>query len=162
MAQAKTPTIVFVCTGNSCRSPMAERLVAHALAAENSPLADLQVTSAGLSAASGRPASENAHLALRKVGLSLEGFRSKSLDQELLDRALAVFCMTESHRDLIHLYFEAENTPVFLVREFLDDPEKEIPDPFGADIRAYEAARDSIVEAVPSIIQQLKKLLNGG
>lgn len=138
---------------------MAERLMAHALAAESPPLSEVRVTSAGVSAAGGGPASENAGYALRKVGLDLDGFRSRPLTQEMIEEALAIFCMTESHRELIHLYFDPVNAPVFLVREFLDDPEREIPDPFGADSRAYEAARDSIVEAIPSLIRKVDSLL---
>lgn len=131
--------------------------MAHALDAASPPLNQLRVTSAGISAMPGQPPSENALVALRKVGLSLKDFRSKPFDQRLLDQSLVVFCMTESHRSMIELHFQNSGTPVHLVREFLEDGEIQIPDPYGMDIRAYEAARDSIVEAVPSLIRHLKE-----
>jgi len=150
--------ITFVCTGNVCRSPMAERLMAHALAGEEPPLCNLRVTSAGLAAANGESASENSILALEKVGLSLSDFRSKLLDQDLVDRSLVLFCMTENHRSLINLNFNVDNTPVYLVREFMDEEDAEIPDPIGMDYQTYESTRDSIVEAIPSILEKLKKI----
>lgn len=137
---------------------MAERLMAHALAAEDPPLRDLEVTSAGLSAMPGQPASANAVAALKKVGLSLEDFRSQPFDQSILHRSTAIFCMTESHRNLIELHFENPSTPVYLVREFVPGGDTQIPDPFGMDFRAYEAARDSIVEAIPSLLDKLRSM----
>ena len=107
----------------------------------------------------GQPASENAGVALRKVGLSLDNFRSKPFDQRLLDQSLVIFCMTESHRSMIELHFQNPGTPIHLVREFMEGEDIQIPDPYGMDIRAYEATRDSIVEAVPSLIRHLESRL---
>ncbi len=137
---------------------MAERLMAHALAAEKPPLRDLRVTSAGLSALPGQSASANAVAALKKVGLPLENFRSKPFDQSILDQSTVIFCMTENHRTLIDLHFNNSSTPVYLVREFVPDGDIQIPDPFGMDFRAYEAARDSIVEAIPSLLDKLRSI----
>ncbi|MBK8475943.1 MAG: low molecular weight protein arginine phosphatase [Opitutaceae bacterium] len=155
-------TIIVVCTANVCRSPMGEKLLRHALAAEPEPLRSLQVISAGISAGSGYPATGNSVAALRKVGLDLSGHSSRPLTQDLLDEALAVFCMTESHRAMIEVGFDRVPKNLHLFREFVGrDGDTEIPDPFGGNFREYEACRDSMVEAVPSLVKFLRSQTRG-
>jgi protein-tyrosine phosphatase len=137
---------------------MAAALFRHALGAETGPLRDLEVISAGLSAQHGCPASANAVQALQKVGISLGSHRSQRLTPELVQRALAVFCMTEGHRASIELQFEPPAARLHLVREFLQDGEREIDDPFGMGLACYEASRDSMVEAIPSILNYLRPI----
>jgi len=138
---------------------MAAALFRHALAAEDPPVRDLVVESAGISALAGYPASANSDQALRKVGLSLIDHRSSVLSQEMLDRAFVVFCMTESHRAVIEVQFERPPSRLFLMREFVSQGERDIPDPFGMNLAAYEASRDSMVEAVPSLLAYLRDQL---
>lgn len=155
----KTGHVLFVCTANTCRSPMAAALFRHALAAEAEPLRSLDVISAGVSALAGYPAATNATNALRKVGISLTDHRSQRLTQEMLDRALAVFCMTEGHRAMIEL--EAEPVPprIHLMRDFIPGADRDIPDPFGMNLAAYESSRDSMVEAIPPLLAYIRSLL---
>ncbi len=139
---------------------MAARLLAHALAAEEEPLRSLKVVSAGVAACNGDPASPNAVAAMRKVGLSLANHSSQPVTNELLTTSVLALCMTESHRALLSYHFDPLPTPVYLMREFIEPPASpEIPDPYGMDLRSYEACRDSMVEAIPSIIRFLKTLL---
>ncbi len=155
---AKPRTIVTVCTANICRSPMAGALLSHALAAQPEPLRSLRVVTAGVAARAGEPVSENSVIALKKVGLDIAGQRSQPLTPELLEEALAVICMTESHRAMIHLLFDPPPRNVFLFREFMPVGDKEIADPYGGPFSRYEACRDELVEALPSLVQFLKKL----
>lgn len=149
----KRDYVTVVCTANICRSPMGERLLAHALRAEDSPLKDIRVLSAGVSAFSGEPASTNAVRAMDKVGLDLSDHKSQSLTQNILDRSLAVFCMTQSHQLMIDMHLAKTTPHIYLFREMIGGgAAPEIPDPFGRDLSTYEAARDSMVEAIPSII----------
>jgi protein-tyrosine phosphatase len=156
---AKPATIVTVCTANICRSPMAEALLRHALSARPEPLKSLRIISAGVAARPGDRVSENSVVALRKVGLDLKGHTSQPLTRQLLDEALAIFCMTESHRAMIQLTFDPVPRHVYLFREFMPRAaEKEIGDPYGGPLAEYEACRDEMVEAIPSLVEFLKEL----
>lgn len=160
MPASSPSTILVVCTANVCRSPMAEKLLQHALAAEPEPLRSLKVASAGIAAGRGQRATDHSVTALKKVGLDLANHASRRITQELLDEALVVFGMTETHRAMIELNFERPPQHVYLFRQFVDEGrDAEIPDPYGLDLRAYEACRDSMVEAIPGIVKFLRKLV---
>lgn len=151
--------ILVVCTGNICRSPMGQGLLAHALSAQPEPLRSLKVISAGVAAHTGEPISENSVVALRKVGIDISFIRSQGLTQKMLDDALLVLGMTESHRSIIRARARPVPENLHLFREFLPEPaSKEIGDPYGGPIKLYESARDEMVEAIPSLIEFLKKL----
>jgi len=152
-------TIVVVCTANICRSPMAERLLRHALAAESPPLNSLKVISSGVAAMAGHPATDHSVSAVKKVGLDLSDHKSRPLTQAMLDSALAVFCMTETHRALIELQFDPVPANLHLFREFIDSgQDAEIPDPYGQVFTSYVSCRDSMVEAIPSLLRYLRTI----
>jgi protein-tyrosine-phosphatase len=156
---AQLGTIVAVCTANICRSPMAAALLRHALAARPEPLRSLRVVSAGVAARAGDLVSENSVLALKKVGLDLTGQCSQPLTPELVGGSLALLCMTESHRAMIRLLFNPPPRQVFLFREFMPaSAVKEIADPYGGPLPRYEACRDELVEAIPSLVEFLGTL----
>jgi protein-tyrosine-phosphatase len=138
---------------------MGEALLRHALAAQPEPLRSIRVISAGVASRTGEPASPHTVTALKKVGVDLKGHASQPVTQELLDGALLVLCMTESHRDMIELTAEPVPERVHLFREFMGlKGDLEIPDPYGMHLSAYEASRDEMVAAIPSIIAYLSKL----
>jgi protein-tyrosine-phosphatase len=152
--------IIVVCTGNICRSPMGERLLAHALAAESPPLNRLEVLSAGVAAFPGDPASTHSVRALAKVGLDLRDHRSRPFVDRLFDRAVAIFAMTEGHRAQLMTLPGAETVPILLFRELMDEvAEASVPDPFGANLDAYLETRDALAEAIPSIVKWLRARL---
>jgi protein-tyrosine phosphatase len=154
--------IVAVCTANICRSPMAAALLQHALAAQGEPWKSLRVISAGVAARAGEPVSENSVLALRKVGIDIASHRAQPLTQEMLDRATAILCMTESHRAMIEVQADPVPRHLFLFREFMPGAgDREIGDPYGGPLRVYEAARDEMVEAIPSLVEHIKTLVAG-
>ena len=154
--------ILTVCTANICRSPMAAGLLQHALANQAEPLRSLKVLSAGVAARPGEPVSPNSVTALRKVGIDISGMRSQMLTPAMVREATAVFCMTESHRAMIHLALDHTPQNVFLMREFMPaGAEREIGDPYGGPLSVYEHCRDEMVEALPSVLEHLKRLQPG-
>ena len=151
--------ITFVCTGNICRSPMAERLLRHALAAENGLLKDFDSASCGVAAYAGEPASGNSLRALRAVGLDLNDHRSRPLSQELLDETLVLFGMTASHLRAVRSQFDRLPPHMYLMREFVPEgASREIPDPYGCGLADYEECRDAMIEAIPGILSFLRGL----
>lgn len=137
---------------------MAERLLAHALAAEEEPLRSLKVISAGVSAFGGEAPSANSVTAMHKVGIDLSDHRSRPVTPQDLEKAVVIFCMTESHRQILQAHYGTGEIPVLLFRELMPGGvEKQVPDPFGMNLRAYETCRDSLVEAVPSILKYLRE-----
>lgn len=140
--------IVFVCTGNTCRSPMAEIILKQKLKLAGKT--DVLVTSAGLSAEKGGKISKNSAKALKELGYKSYSFKSKPLTAQMLGRADLVLCMTKSHKDWLHGY---EN--VFTISEYtgLSD----VPDPYGGDLSLYIKTSHHIVDACDII---LEKILN--
>lgn len=140
--------IVFVCTGNTCRSPMAEIILKQKLKLAGKT--DVLVTSAGLSAEKGGKISKNSAKALKELGYKSYAFKSKPLTVQMLSRADLVLCMTKSHKDWLHGY---EN--VFTISEYtgLSD----VPDPYGGDLSLYIKTSHHIVDACDII---LEKILN--
>jgi protein-tyrosine-phosphatase len=152
--------ILVICTANICRSPMAAGLLQHFLAGQSEPLKSLRVISAGIAARRGDPISDNAAIAMKKVGIDLSDHASQPLTQRLLNDALIGLCMTESHRMMIQLQFDPVPEHLYLFREFLPPPvDPEVDDPYGGPLSAYESCRDNLVEAVPGIVNFLKTIV---
>jgi protein-tyrosine-phosphatase len=151
--------ITVVCTGNVCRSPMGERLLQHALKAEDGPLADYKVVSAGVSAFPGDPPSRNSVKALKKVGLDLTDHRSRPLSGQLIEISDLILTMTSGHADIIRMRHPDLAAGVYRFREWIAKGSKEVPDPFGGPLDIYLETRDSLAEAIPSILDFLKQNL---
>lgn len=151
--------ITFVCTGNICRSPMAERLLRHALAAEDDRLRRFTPVSCGVAAYGGEAASVNSEKALRAVGIPLDDHRSRQVTQELLDSTLVLFGMTSSHLRALRSQFDRLPPHMLLMREFsAAGSPGEIPDPYGCGLVQYEECRDAMIESIPGILRFLREL----
>jgi protein-tyrosine-phosphatase len=149
--------ILVVCTANICRSPMGAALLRHALAAEPEPWRSLPVVSAGVSARTGEPMTPHSVTALKRAGIDSSRHASRPLTQALLDQSALVLCMTESHRDLIAATADPVPPHLHLFREFLPPgAPREIVDPYGGPLSSYEASRDEMVEAIPSLVAWIK------
>ena len=150
--------VLILCTANICRIPMAAGLLRHALLGMPEPVRGVGVVSAGVSARLGAPVTEHSVTALKRVGIDISDHRSQPLTQKLLDHALAVFCMTETHRLTIAATADPVPRHLLLFREFMPG-DREIEDPFGGPLALYEGARDEMVEAVPSVVEFIRTRL---
>lgn len=128
--------ILFVCTGNTCRSPMAAALAQAELDARGLS-AQVSVDSCGLAAYPGEPASPNAVTAAAELGGILETHRAKPATPELLESADRIVCMSQSHAASI-----TAALPELSERVSVFDPP--IPDPFGGDLATYRRTAETL------------------
>jgi protein-tyrosine phosphatase len=140
---------------------MAEALLQATLAKRGQGLEKLKVASFGLAAQDGQLPSANSVKAMQRIGLDVSGHRSRLLTQADVDRSIVIFGMTESHLAALHSRFDVLPEFVLLLRDVLPtDTPRDIPDPFGGGYRDYEECRDSMVEAIPAMVEFLRQNLS--
>jgi protein-tyrosine-phosphatase len=152
--------LLFVCSGNTCRSPLAEALAERELGNLGWRV---EVRSAGVSALSGTPASSGSIDAGRRHGLDLTAHRSRDLDAALIDWADLILVMSPSH--LVRLAELGGAGKAALLDAFAqgeeggDDLGGGVPDPFGGDDEAYEEAYQTLEHLVAKALRRLEPIL---
>jgi len=153
---AKKIKILFICTGNTCRSPMAELLFKDQLSKRE--LAHrVTASSAGLMAARGQPASEGAMVVSRESGLDLSSHRSRQLTRKELLEADLILVMQKSHLDYLQQDLQPLRKEIRLLSQFAEGPSAgtDIRDPFGGDKALYQDTFVQIKKSLEGLISYL-------
>ncbi len=150
-----TQKVLFVCSANICRSPVAE-VIFNSLASDRG--LPYRAESAGTSARNGRPMAENAATALRELGFHADGHVSSPISEESLRSASLVLAMTPRHTERLR------NNPVDLdgrlrlLTHYADQSsEREITDPYGHTLAVYRASVNQILLYVEALVQHLAR-----
>lgn len=141
--------VLFVCTGNTCRSPMAAALF-NKIAVERN--LDVRIESAGLFAHDGDPASTEAIIAMKKYGIDLLGHHAQTINTELLEKSDLILTMTAAHKMVIEPSAQGKT---YTLCEYAG-MDGDIPDPYGGDVAEYEECADKIYEALLKAADRLE------
>lgn len=144
--------IYLICTGNTCRSPMAEAIF------RSKNLENATIRSAGIHAADGFPIAPNALALIEEAGMPYTA-TSKPVRQEDVEWADYIFTMTENHKQALLYSYPEAHTKIFTLKEFIDSSSNlDILDPFGGNLAIYRQTFEELTD----VIDEVGRKLTGG
>lgn len=156
--------ILLVCTGNTCRSVMAEEMLDDAVDRSTKLAGEIRAESAGTFAAEGSTVTQNTVQVMEEIGLSVRRHKAEQMDKEMAEWADLILTMEASHLEHIEAMFpEAEKKAHTLkgyaegVEGFPGEDGYDIPDPYGEDLDEYRQCRDMIKGYIDRIVKRLEQ-----
>ncbi|MBQ3259235.1 MAG: hypothetical protein IJA68_01800 [Clostridia bacterium] len=140
--------ILCVCTGNICRSPMMEYLLAQELSKHG---IEATVCGAGTATMDDVPPSDHALTVMNEIGIDMADHRSRQMTRAIADAADVCVVMTPHHG--VELVFQYGVDPEKVLM-----PEGGVPDPYGGTLKQYRQCRDQLLETLPKLIEEIKAL----
>ena len=140
--------LLFVCTGNTCRSPMAAALFNKIAVERDLPV---RIESAGIYANDGDFASAEAVIAMKDYDIDLLGHRAKTITKDLLEKSDLVLTMTNTHKMVLKQHADDK---VYTLNEFAGIC-GDIPDPYGGDVNEYKECAESLYKALLKVADKI-------
>ena len=145
--------ILFVCSGNTCRSPLAQAIAQRVFSSR--PARGWLVSSAGSSATEGLPASEHSLEIARNHGFDLTAHRSRPLSSEMAEQTDLIVAMGAGHRSHVGMIDGDALEHTYLLTDFCEDLDGDVPDPIGGDLETYERVYEMIHRCVEGLADAL-------
>lgn len=150
------PSVLFICTANQCRSPMAE-VIGRQLLTDHHPAVDWQIGSAGVRAVNGYPATRAFALLAERHGLDLSRHSSQFLTQEMVATTDLLVTMEAAHKQTILHKFPAADERVFTLGELIGR-EEDVEDPIGMPLPTYEYTYGLLEEWIKAALPKIVRL----
>lgn len=150
--------LLFVCTGNTCRSPMAEAAAQKWITDNPEEYAEFRVTSAGVLCAGAAPASDYAQIVAEQNGCDLSKHLAKQVSGPLLEQADYIFTMTRGHKQMLERMAPQYQDKIYLLNAYAEGnlDAADVPDPYGGSLETYLHCFAVLNTSIEKILKKLK------